>query len=70
MNRQKVKSSNIASIGYEEAKKTLVVEFIKSGCYSYSNVSKETYIAFVNAPSKGKYFFENIKGNYKFNKGE
>jgi len=70
MDKQKVKSSNIASIGYDEEKKILQVEFIRSGYYIYSDVSKETYSAFINAPSKGKYFFKNIKGNYKFKKGE
>ena len=68
MNRQKVESSNITSIGYDEKNKLLEVEFISSGLYEYSNVEKEIYNFFLSSPSKGKYFFKNIKGKYQFTK--
>jgi len=68
MNRIKVKSSNIVSVGYDEDNKTLEVEFITSGTYRYFNVEKKVYTDFLSSSSKGKYFFKHIKGTYKFYK--
>ena len=66
MNRIQVKSSNLDSIGYSEDTKTLEVKFIKSGVYQYSDVPKEVYDNFIASESKGKFFFKNIRGVYKF----
>lgn len=68
MVRKSVKSSNIVSIGYDEVNAILEVEFARSGVYKYFNVPKKVYEAFLNAPSKGKFLFSNIKGKYKFSK--
>jgi hypothetical protein len=69
MKRQKVKSSTIASVGYDVKTKVLEVEFINGDVYTYSNVPKEIYFAFLKSSSKGKYLWKYIRGIYKFNKG-
>lgn len=58
-----VESSQVQGIGYDESTKTLAVQFTRgSGAiYHYPNVSKETYDAFKNAESIGKYFGQHIK---------
>lgn len=68
MNRQKVKSSNIISIGYDVQEKQMEVEFISSGVYKYFEVPKEIYFQFLKSESKGKYLFANIRGRYRYEK--
>lgn len=68
MNRVNVSSSNIASVGYDEASSTLEIEFVGGGLYQYDDVSKEVYEEFLNADSKGKFFAQNIKGSYRYRK--
>lgn len=64
MEREPVVSSNIASIGYDEATETLEVEFTSGGTYSYSSVPQSTYQAFLEASSKGAFFAANIRKVY------
>lgn len=55
-----VESSFIEGVDYDESSGTLTVYFKAGGSYDYT-VSKETYQAFLAAPSKGRYFREFIK---------
>jgi hypothetical protein len=65
MERTKVESGLIASIGYDAATQTLEVEIIthrpKNVVYTYSPFSPERYAEFMAAESKGKWFLKNIK---------
>lgn len=64
MLRNRVNSSNIASIGWENG--TLEVEFHDSGVYQYSGVPEAVYHAFLNAYSKGGYFHDHVKDRYPY----
>ena len=64
MLRNRVNSSNIASIDWENG--TLEVEFHDSGVYQYSGVSESVYRAFLSAYSKGSYFHDHIKDRYPY----
>lgn len=68
MKRQPVTSSNLASAGYDQASKTLEVEFTNGTVYSYAAVPVETYNAFLMAPSKGSYFSKFIRGKFESTK--
>jgi hypothetical protein len=59
-----VGSSNIAAVGYDDESGELVVEFISGGVYSYPGVTREVYDGLMSAPSKGRYFFQAIRGVY------
>lgn len=59
-----VKSSDIASIGYEGS--ILYVRFNSGGMYAYPNVPESLYRALMEAPSHGKFFAANIKNRYPF----
>lgn len=61
MNMEPVISSNIVAIGFENG--TLHVEF-RNGTYEYTGVSKETFQAFKEASSPGRFFIANIKNQY------
>lgn len=62
-----VNSSNLRSVGYDEAVQTLVLVF-KNGSYQYSNVPKETYDGLINASSKGSYVHKSIVGKFPVQK--
>jgi KTSC domain len=65
MERQAVSSSNIASIGYEEASETLEVEFSKNGrVYQYLNVPSFMFERLMQANSVGTFFNAEIKDAY------
>ena len=66
MNRIRVESSMIRSIGYEESSGTLEVEFTSGSIYQYFDVPESEYKRLINAASKGRYFNQNIKESYRY----
>jgi hypothetical protein len=68
MERKKVTSSNIDSIGYDSNLAILEIEFLDGGIYQYFNVNEGVYNNLMSAGSHGKYFNQFIEGNYRFQK--
>jgi hypothetical protein len=66
MQRQPVSSSNIASIGYDEATQTLEVEFLNNSVYQYFNVPVNIHEALMTAPSHGVFLNANIKNHFAY----
>lgn len=66
MDRLPVSSSNLASIGYDEAGQVLEVEFRHGGVYQYVGVSVAVFDEFMAADSLGRYLAKNIKPRYPF----
>lgn len=64
MVRKSVISSNISSVGYDENSRTLKVEFNRGSVYKYTGVPSVEYENLLNAPSKGRYFNQQIKNRY------
>ena len=64
MVRTSVRSSNIRSVGYDPASRTLEVEFQSEGVYQYSSVPENVYQGLMQAASKGSYFHDHIKDRY------
>lgn len=54
-------SSNIARVFYHEETKTIGVQFLNGGLYSYLGASEEIYENLVHAPSVGKYLNAVVK---------
>jgi hypothetical protein len=63
--RQTVKSSNIASIGYDSGEQVLEVEFKNGGVFQYADVEPKEYVSMLNADSVGRYLHSNIKGKFE-----
>jgi lysyl-tRNA synthetase class 2 len=67
-----VQSSNVYSIGYRVSDRTLFVKFksdkrgYEGSRYTYYDVPSDVYLAFLNAPSKGKFFAANVRRRYSF----
>jgi len=66
MMRQPVSSSNLRSVGYDPATRTLEIEFHSGGIYRYVGVPEAVYWGLMGAASKGSYFADFIKGIYRF----
>jgi len=65
MNRTKVTSSNIQSVGYDASTKRLEVEFAGGAVYSYEDVTPEQHNDMMIASSVGSYFAKNIRKTHK-----
>jgi hypothetical protein len=68
MNRQSVKSSNLKSIGYDEFKKIVEVEFLTGDVYQYADVPETVYIAVMTAPSIGSAVYKMLRGKFEYKK--
>ncbi|MFC4221772.1 KTSC domain-containing protein [Flagellimonas marina] len=66
MERQKVSSSNLASIGYDADNEILEIEFKNGGVYQYFGVPEGVYDELMDAPSHGVYFSANIRNDYRY----
>lgn len=66
MERQAVKSRDIAIIGYDAKTRILEITFREGGVYQYSDVPPEIHQSLLHAPSCGTYFRDNVKGNYPY----
>lgn len=61
MDRSKVTSSQIESIGYRADTGSLEVEFKGGSTYQYENVDAKTFNELMAAESIGSFFIHNIK---------
>ena len=61
MDRKKVSSSSIRSVGYDERNRVLEVEFNDGRVNQYSGVSAEVHRRLVSAPSIVSYFRDNVE---------
>ena len=68
MERQPVTSSDIASVGYDVATQALEIEFQATGVYRYFSVPADLFETIRTASSPGKYFLQNIKGKFAWEK--
>lgn len=69
MQRTSVQSTNIRSIGYDQASATLEVEFTSGDVYQYFNVPQLVYQNFLHAASPGQYLNENVvRYSYRYRK--
>ena len=64
MDRKRVNASNIRSVGYDAGKEVLEIEFTSGSIVQYSGVSPEVHRRFMNAPSPGSFFQDQIDENF------
>jgi len=71
MERQKVVSSNIESVGYNESGKVLEVKFTNGKVYQYFDVPKAIHEGLMKSESKGRYFKSNVRsGTFQYKRIE
>ncbi len=66
MQRKSVSSSNLSSVGYDEAARILEIEFHSGRIYQYSGVPDGVYRQLMSAASHGSYFAHHIKNVYPY----
>ena len=64
MERKKVNSSNIRTVGYEVNSQTLEVELSDGTIWEYSRVPSEVHRRFMAAPTMISYYRDNIEEDY------
>ena len=59
-------SEAIDVVEYDERRTRLFVRFRSGEAYAYGDVSPDVYRAFLEAPSKGRFFQAKIRDHYPF----
>ena len=61
-----VRSSMLTSVRYDHDTRELDIAFTSGKTYRYLNVPLETYVALLDAESKGEFFNDNIKDEFVY----
>jgi hypothetical protein len=61
-----IESTTLATVAYDETRGVLQLEFCSRAVYLYFAVPPTVYRALLGAPSKGRYFNQNIRGQFSF----
>lgn len=64
MDRKRVNSSKIRSVGYDEKSYTLEVEMSNGQVWQYAKVYPEVYRRFMAAPNPSSFFEDRIAEDY------
>ena len=63
--RVPVESTALAAVGYSKRLRALEIEFRNGAIYRYLDVSPGVHTALMAAPSKARFYHENIRGKYR-----
>jgi hypothetical protein len=66
MNAISVESSTLATIAYDSTRELLQLEFNSHAFYQYFGVPATVHQGLMDAPSKGSYFNQNIRGKFLY----
>ena len=64
MDRKRVNSSRLRSIGYDEKSQVLEIELVNGQVWQYSKVSPEVHRRFMAAPNPTSFFDDKIAEEY------
>ena len=65
MERQSVDSEMIKSMGYDPDTSTLEIEFNNDAIWQYYDFPESLWFGFENAGSKGRFFNQEIRNQYR-----
>jgi hypothetical protein len=63
-----IESTNINKIGFNDSNNTLRIEFKNCNIYDYLEVPNTIYESFLQAESKGNFFYKYVKSKFEFKK--
>lgn len=63
--RVPVESTALAAVGYSKRLRALEIEFRNGAIYRYLDVAPHVHTALIAAPSKARFYHENIRGKYR-----
>lgn len=61
-----VESTTLATVAYDEAQELLQLDFCSRAIYLYFGVPAAVHQALLDAPSKGRYFNQSIRGQFRY----
>jgi hypothetical protein len=61
-----VESATLVTVSYDDARELLQLEFCSRAVYQYFNVPAAVHRSLLDAPSKGRYFNEAIRGRFPY----
>jgi hypothetical protein len=61
-----VESTTLAAVAYDDVRKMLQLEFCSRAVYLYFGVPASVHRALLDAPSKGGYFNQTIRGRFRY----
>ena len=61
-----VASTTLATIAYDEARELLQLKFCNGAVYEYFGVPAAVHQALLDAPSRGRYFNDRIRGRFSY----
>ena len=64
MDRKRINSSAIRSVGYDARSRVLEIELSSGSIYQYSGVADEVHRRLMSSPSAGSYFRDNIEESF------
>ena len=64
MDRKRVNSSRLRSVGYDEKNQVLEIEMLNGQVWQYSKVSPEVHRRFMAAPNPTSFFDDKIAEEY------
>ena len=59
-------SEALSSVGYDAARRVLEVEFTSGRVYQYFDVPEREVERLLDAPSRGHFFSERVRGRYRY----
>ena len=65
---RKIESSNLEALTYDSEDENLIIEFNNGTRYRYKKVPVSVIDHFLDAESKGKFFHNNVKSKYEYEK--
>ena len=65
MTRQLISSTGLKSVGYDAVAHVLEIELQSGAVSRYFDVPLPVYEALMSAPSKTRYFNDNVQGKYE-----
>ena len=68
MDKQRVSSSTVMSIGYDRQTETLEIEFGSGRVYQYYGVPDNLHSKIMQVPSKGQFFNTYIRDQYPYSR--
>ncbi|MGH2476385.1 MAG: KTSC domain-containing protein [Candidatus Limnocylindrales bacterium] len=66
MNRIPLESRTLATAGYDDPSATMELEFVEGRVYRYFVVPRSVFDALLSADSVGRFFQENIRDVYPY----
>jgi hypothetical protein len=64
VDRQPVKSVILRSVGYDESRKVMEIEFQNNQVYQFSGVPPKVYTGLIHSEEMGKYFSEKVRPKF------